>query len=327
MSNPGRPSATHGWDTYWQGTRDGDSYAAGGARHPAITSFWQMTLGELLASVRDDTRVLDIATGSGAVVESLFRQAGDKKLNITCVDISEAAIASVRERFPVVTGIVADARSIPLEASSYDLITSQFGIEYAGIEGIHEAARLVAAEGSLVLLVHCRPGAIYAECAMSLKVIDQLRQARFFPRAKALFKTGFSAVRNRDQRAYERAVHKFKPLIRLLVQTKLKYGESVASGLVLRLHNDLHQISQSLQKYDANEVFVWLDRLDREALSYRSRMKSMTDAALSQQQAEQMRLDLSGDGFSITEITPVLDDATNMQLAWSIQARRDAVRI
>ena len=56
----------------------------------------------------------------------------------TCIDISESAISTLVDRFPEVSGVVADARAIPLESESYDVAASQFGIEYAGLEAIDE---------------------------------------------------------------------------------------------------------------------------------------------------------------------------------------------
>ncbi len=211
-----------------------------------------------------------------------------------------------------------------MDPYSFDLVTSQFGVEYAGLEGILEAARLVGVGGDLVLVLHCRPGAIYGECSISLQVVDRLRQARFLPLAKAMFKAGFAAFHDAERRPYERAVRKFKPAFRSLEQMLLKHGEGVASGFLLRLRNDIGQIDRRLRHYDPREVLHWIERLNDELMSYRHRMKSTTDAAIKRKTLEQIGVRLTELGFSLIETVPLGAETGNTQLAWSLRARRES---
>ncbi len=52
---------------------------------------------------------LDIATGNGAILAIASAILDANTTTMTCVDISAAAIENVEQRFPGVTGIVADA--------------------------------------------------------------------------------------------------------------------------------------------------------------------------------------------------------------------------
>lgn len=311
------------WDKFWQESSAEASYIGATGTHSVFVRFWT-DLFSNLERVTAATRCIDIASGSGVVIQCAQDYFGDEMPQFSGLDLSDAAIKQLTTRFPHVTGVVADAASIPLDSHSFELVTSNFGVEYAGQKGILEATRLVAVGGDLALVLHCRPGAIYDECAKSLQVIDRLRQARLFPLAQDMFKAGFAAVRGANPRNYERAAHKFRPAFRVLEQSMLKHGEGVASGLVMRLHNDLQQINTRLQNYDPTEVRIWLDRLDRELLSYRGRMKSMTDAALKAKALEQIELKLSALGLSVTELAPLYDESETTQLAWSLRARRES---
>ena len=313
------------WDKFWQESSAEASFIGATGTHSVFTQYW-MEFFSALEPISGKSLCIDIASGSGIVIQCAQTQFGDRMPLYSGLDISAAAINRLATRFPNVTGIVADAASIPLDSYSFELVTSNFGVEYAGLEGILEAARIVGVGGHLALVLHCRPGTIYDECSTSLQVIDRLRQVRLFPLARAMFKAGFAASRGAEYRSYERATRKFRPAYRLLEQSMLKHGEGVASGLVFRLRNDIEQINQGLQDYDSGDVLVWLDRLSDELLSYRSRMKSMTNVAITRKTLEQIGQGLSESGFSITDITPLYDQADiKTQLAWSLQARRDSV--
>lgn len=314
-----------GWEEFWRESSAEASLIGTSGTHPLFVQYWT-TLFSKLGLTAGKSHCIDIASGSGIVIRCARDHFGEAMPLFSGLDSSATAIDQLTTRYPEIQGIVSDAASIPLDSHSFELATSQFGVEYAGIQGILETARLVAVGGNLALVLHCRPGAIYAECSTSLQAVDRVRQARFFPLARTMFESGFAAFRSGERRPYERAVRKFKPAFRTLEQVMTKHGEDVASGFVLRLHSDIEQMNQRLQNYDPKELLDWLAQLDAELLAYRGRMKSMTDAAISAKALEQIESKLSDAGFSIAESRPFYDQAEETQLAWVLQARRDSIR-
>ena len=312
-----------GWDEFWRESGAEASFIGSSGTHPELVQYWTEFFAkqELVPS---ESRCIDIASGSGIVIQSASDYFGNRMPLYSGLDISDAAVQQLTARFPSVTGVVADATSIPLDSYSFELVTSNFGVEYAGRKGILEAARLVAVGGNLAFVLHCRPGVIYDECSTSLQVVDRVRQARLLTLANKMFRAGFAVARGAERHNYDRAVHKFKPAFRVLEKSISKYGEGVASGFVLRLHADLERISQNLQKYDSREVAVWLGQLDRELLAYRNRMKSMTDAAIAQRTLDRVGTELCAAGFTLIDVSPILDPVHSKQLAWSLQARRNS---
>ena len=258
---------TRGWDTYWQGARESGAYSADGVTHPAVATFWDAALTEVVSGDRS-CRVLDIATGSGAVVERLTQRATDGNFEVTCVDISAAAIESVRTRFPGFAGLVADANSIPLDDSAFDLVTSQFGIEYAGPAALGEAMRLLAPGGTLILMMHVRPGIIYQECAAALDAIQRTRKSMFVPRALTFLEAGFAAVRGADRANYDKAALELNPSIQELESVLSEHGEHVAGETVVRLYSDVQKIHSGIQHYEPDEVLGWLRAMDKELEEY-----------------------------------------------------------
>lgn len=266
--------------------------------------------------------MIDLATGNGAVVEVALGTSSVENTGITCVDISTAAIENVEQRFPGVTGIVADALSVPLEDHGYDLATSQFGVEYAGIDAIHEAARLLAPDGHLAMLLHVEGGTVFKECDDSLNAIRRLRDSKFIPLASDLFKTGFAAVRGANRAPYDAAGRRLAAAVQEAEAIMTDYGEHVAGDTVARLYDDVGRIHSGLQRYEPAEVLAWLDTMDGELDAYAGRMSSMTAAALSQGAFQQVCKRLGDDGIALQRAEPLLPEGEEQPLAWVLIARR-----
>lgn len=309
----------HGWDTYWRGTGGIGAWTAGGASHPAIRTFWS-NFFQPLQKTCDAPLLLDIASGNGAVVECALGIFADRPLDITCVDVSAAAIANIRQRFPAVHGLVCDARSIPLDAKKFNIITSQFGAEYAGIDAIAEAARLLAPGGNMALLLHHHAGSIHRECAASLDAILRLQESRFIALAIDMFQAGFAAVRGADRAPYETAAARLAPAVAVLEQIMAQHGKQVAGDTLALLYSDVARIHEELPNYEADEVLAWLARMQAELDDYAARMSSMMDCALDPAAFEGIRT-LLNERTIVAQAAPLLAPGHDLPLAWVIEAR------
>ena len=89
-----------------------------------------------------------VTSSHGAVVRFALRSAerlgAGARLVITALDGSHSALAELRRRHPGIRCVVADAVRAPFPDGAFDVVTSQFGLEYAGQAALPEAARLVA---------------------------------------------------------------------------------------------------------------------------------------------------------------------------------------
>jgi ubiquinone/menaquinone biosynthesis C-methylase UbiE len=286
-----------------------------------VLSFWD----DFFRTVREDyarPSVADIASGSGAVVECARSALDGLPAEFTCVDISESAIKMLVQRFPEVTGIVADARAIPLESGSYDVVTSQFGIEYAGLGAIDEVARLPARGGRLALLLHHRQGGIYRQCAASLDAIEMTKAAEFIPRAIATFDAAFAVSRGADRAAYEAAAGQLNPAVRAMESIMMKHGREVADGTIVRLYKDVATIHGRLPNYEPSEVLGWLRRMQTELDAYAERMASMCAAAIDADSFTGLRGKLQSAGYTIVRGEPLQNARTGIPLGWALIATK-----
>ena len=76
----------------------------------------------------DATHVLDIATGTGLVLRALRERGMDAHVELTGVDLSPGMLAVARSHLPDVTLVNADARRLPLDDDSVDLVVCVTGL-------------------------------------------------------------------------------------------------------------------------------------------------------------------------------------------------------
>lgn len=307
------------WDTFWHGADHGSAFSAAGTSHPLVLSFWDQffrTVGENY----DDPKIVDVASGSGAVVERAMMALSDGRAEFTCVDISDSAIKTLTDRFPGVQGLVADARSIPLNTGAFDIATSQFGIEYAGIDAIDEVVRLIAHRGQLALLLHHRGGGIFRQCSASLDAIEKMEAARFMPLSIEMFHAGFAAHRGGDKKKYEDASKRFVPAIQSMESIMKQYGTHVADGTIVQLYKDVRTMHGRMANYDPAEVIGWLEKMHSEVIAFRGRMASMCGSAIDASTFEQLRDKLREQGFQISLAEALELPDREVPLAWSLVA-------
>lgn len=309
------------WGTYWQGTGDVSAFTSGGAAHPAIRAFWEKFFNDVKQSYKNP-EIIDIASGNGAVVEFALAVFNDNQNEITSLDISAAAIDNIHNRFPTVKGIISDACSIPMETGSFNIVTSQFGVEYAGHDAIFEAARLVADGGLLALLLHADSGSIHQECLQSLNAIERLQASQFIPSAIEMFDAGFRAVRGADRSAYDKAGNKLAPAIDELEAIMKQYGQHVAGDTITSLYNKVGQIHQRIQHYEPDDVLNWLKRMDEELNAYAERMSSMIQSAINSSSFKQIKVDLQDQGFSIESAETLIVPDHELPMAWVLIAKK-----
>ena len=153
------------WTHYWQTGQAHSCINTQTSDGAEIALIWD----ELALSLKAGVRVLDLATGNGAVAEQLARR--NPGLHITGVD--QADIAPAKSQVDYLGNV--DITHLPFADSSFDIVTSQFGFEYAPQPAAaHEAARVLARGGRLCFLLHHPDSAIVATNSLKIPEIEAL---------------------------------------------------------------------------------------------------------------------------------------------------------
>jgi len=308
------------WDTYWQGAQTSSAYTGGGTSHPLVLTFWSDFFGKQ-QSRNTDTRIIDIASGNGALVEAAQLAYAGQLPNFTCLDVSESAIRMLEKRFPTVQGIVADAAEIPLPSAAFDIATSQFGVEYAGLHALDEVTRLITPGGHLAMLLHYHDGLIYRECGASLQAVKEMQAANFVPSCIAMFDAGFLALEGGNRESYGAAGKQFAPAIAAMEAIMIRHGREVAAGTILRVYRDVRIIHSRMRHYESATVIDWLERMQQAIEAYSGRMASMRDAAIDAATFENVRVGLTDKGFEILRAEPLLQQGP--PVAWAVIAVKE----
>lgn len=321
MDKANRQNFADSWNAYWQGTSRVGAYSDGGVNHPAVDRFWNDFFASFTS--REDTEMLDVATGNGAVIELAVSRYGIPAAHISCIDISPAAIADVESRFPGVSARVADAAERPLDGHQFSLVTSQFGVEYAGRHALFALHERVAPKGQLALIVHCAGSSIHAESAANLAAVTRLQEARFIPLAADFFEKGFAAVRGADRAPYDEAGATLSGAVQAVEGILQQFGPRVAGDTVARLYEDVARIHGALPKYDATETLQWLDAMDGEIRSYADRMRTMIDAAIDEATFFELVAHLEAQNFAIEHAELLTTEGQDQPVAWVLVATKE----
>ena len=317
--DPNAATTIESWDNYWQNPANESAHGSGGTPHPIVQSFWSEFFGAAQSEF-GRPRLADIASGSGAVAAAARSIFGPPNVQLTCIDVSAAAIEALQRRFPEVTGVVADAREIPLPAASFDIVCSQFGIEYAGADALGEALRLLAPGGRLGLLIHHRDGGIFRQCAASLDAVRQLESSGFIDKTAAMFTAGFRMLRDKDRKAYESAAGNLMPAIRSMEALMRRHGQEVADGCILKLYTDVRTMTARLPNYDEGQVAAWLERMRGELKTYEGRMASMCNVALDTDAFSALCADVEAAGLELRRRDALVATDSGTPLAWALIA-------
>lgn len=283
---PGRGPVTsaHGaWDTYWRGTQEAAAFGLGGISQETLTGFWRNLFTEK-APASSHPRLLDLACGHGAVVRHAYAAAlasSGPEPSTFCLDYSAAAVSELRRAVPGVLGVAADAGRVPFADRRFDVVASQFGIEYAGRDAFAEALRLVAPAGYFAAIVHLKDGAIYRECERNLAAARQILDSGLMALAGEAFRAGLALRDGRGSEAdFHAASAALVPAVKLLPDLLKRHGEGLAGGSVLKLYRDIEHMYRRMGAYDAADVEAWIARTAQEFEAYSVRMASMLRAAL-----------------------------------------------
>ena len=329
MTKPA-PNAADDWSNYWQTrAQDGERQAGGGEAFlgegvetdARLSDYWR----PFFQTCPDQASVLDIGCGAGSV---LRHAAAASLVNLTGLDFSAAAIAALSENVPQATGITGDVTDPPFGEARFAVITSQFGIEYAGLEAFAKIAPFLAPGGQLNMLCHLKGGAIYAEVEGHLQNIQKIHDTDYLGRAQALVRANFARRENKTGEASQNAM--------TLDDTYTKAGqdfviaknnlaaliEDGVTGLSEHLFHGFEQLYARQQAYLLSDITDWLAGIGHELDRYQGRMQGMQAAALTKADIELVKQHLAAAGLDAIDMTEFSLPGDDAPIAWAIRATR-----
>lgn len=173
------PEASRGaWTRYWRsGALHSCAGSYAGNYDGAIGSFWSRAWARL----GPGDRVLDLASGNGALPRLLLDRVDDPGVGCDAVDLAPVGPAWVEQLPAVQRSRLAfhggtPAESLPFAGGSHALVTSQYGLEYTDLDrSVPELLRVLRRPGRVALLLHHAASRPVALARDELGHIDWLR--------------------------------------------------------------------------------------------------------------------------------------------------------
>ncbi|SDJ68069.1 Methyltransferase domain-containing protein [Microbulbifer yueqingensis] len=306
------------WNSYWSGASTSSRPKAPETSHPALLELWSAFFA---STGKANPRLLDIASGDGIVPQVAFEALATSSPDITCSDVSPVALAAIEKRMPSVQTCSCDAAQLPFGAGEFDLVTSQFGIEYAGRDAIPEAARVLRPGGRLQLVLHLRGGDIYQKCRDNLLAAEEFMESGFMQQAQTVFDnllaTGKSKGRDR-----ENPVEIMTPGIEKTVGIINRFGRHVTDGTIDTIFMTVARICRSPSRFDLAEAQHWLKTMCEEMPGYATRMRSMCDAALRKEDVDALVSELEKHSLEVDSPRPISLSGKGADSAWVIRATK-----
>ena len=312
------------WSNYWSGraAKGGQDalIRAGIEDSDALEQFWTETLD----GFQRDRSILDLACGAG----SALRVASALGFtSLTGLDISSDALAELQTRLPNAKTVQASVHDTGLASGSFDIVVSQYGVEYAGAqrpEAFAEIARLLSPGGDMIIVAHIDGGAIAAECAASLHRADTVLGSGFLDAADAVIDVIHSNSQNKAQEFDSRmaALNRSAGVITQWLGSVDRERNDFARFVLYLLEGAKRQIVNHASYLEADSR-AWLRGMEGEVRAYRGRMASMVQSALSEADIERLTAPMrEASGMRFDPLDTLCLKPGDAPAAWIIRGRK-----
>lgn len=281
MSDAGRS----GWRHFWKH----DCLAACVPDNPAtagqIAELWCRRFSALL----DGCRLLDVATGNGIVLAhaATAARAAGRRFELTGIDLAEidppryvSALDPdlVSARF--IGGVAAEA--LPFTAASFDVVASQYGLEYADVEcALDEVTRVLAPGGSLIWLAHSESSAVVRQHRNQSLEVDFLLAPDGPVRAMRSFAE--HARQSRDAQAALRRLNES------FARADVFCRANPHAGIVREVCGEFGRAAARSKSYAPGELARSVATAERRLVAHRDRIESLLAAVMTPSRVDCLR--------------------------------------
>lgn len=219
-----------------------------------VAAFW----AEVFSQVPAQGAVVDLCTGNGAIalLAAQFSDRSGTSYDVTAVDAAQIRPDAISQQFPEQADLLKRIRFVPntrvedldLAIAGFDLVTSQYGLEYCDWgSAAKTAAALLKPGGRLVLVCHSATSDIMAFMEQERREYALLEGLDFF-KFTAAFLTGTlddrqfrSSLNTLGREVGKQALVKPSPLFNSVL--------SMASGALALSAQDLAERKSQLETY------------------------------------------------------------------------------
>lgn len=305
-------SQSKNWTNYWQKEgAGGEVYVdKNGGKSPFLSHFWQKRFS-LFNKDNETKKVIDIASGAGSIFVELPKE---HSFELFAADVSSHALEQLNARIDNVRTTVCSANAIPFDDQYFDVVLSQFGIEYGGNAAFEEATRLLNKGGELVFLCHYEDGSIDSRNKIELAGAYLVKEIKFVEKAISVTQSAFSG----DVEAFNKECDSF-----VEVEPKLaEFCQGHPNGVHAYLYSGFKKLFSQRKSYQEGDIVKWLEQMALEVDKSILRLKEMRKAALNVSDMQNITQRMVSSGLRKVEFVPLNLPNNKLPLAWHLSAIR-----
>lgn len=311
LSNPG-------WRDYWKADRRTSCMPENERTAEEIAALWQQWFAECSGG----SRILDIATGNGIVLAhaAAAGRAHERAFALTGVDLADIDpqryVSSLEDdlRAARFIGEVA-AEHLPFGDRSFDVVVSQYGLEYADLpRALAEAARVLEPGGTLHWLAHSTASEVVQQNREQAVEVDYL----LAPRGPVYYMNTFVA-RQRRQKDMQYSVQMLNESFAEAYEFCAKHPPAKVVQEVCR---GFAEIANRWQAYDPADLARMLREAEQRLVDHRSRIQSLLGAVMTTPRLQAARELLSQGSWQSTTMSEVRVGEGPSEIGIHIRARR-----
>lgn len=322
------------WDAYWaHGFLTSCANAFGGNYEGRIRDAWH----EYFATLAPGDRILDLATGNGAValLAAEYSLVNDRNFRIDGIDRARINPAAAWQGDPEVLAAVnfhgrVAAEETPFETGSFQAVTGQYALEYTDCDQtIAELARIMAPGASARFVMH-HPASIVIVTSREEQAHGSLlfEETRIFASARHLLERICAAespaeraalAGNPEAEAERAALNQAAARISAAIETTPEPDLlSTALGHIARAFRHAQQGAPA-------EALPTLERGEAEVATNLARLEDLLGAVVDQEKMAGIRTRMNTAGISSCNPTELTFNLKNKELlmGWQLDCRRD----
>ncbi len=323
-------SSIEPWDRYWAyGYLHSCSGLHEGNYRGAIAAHWQRRFAEC----PDGSRILDLATGNGALALMALEAADERgvSFDITASDlaaIDPPAQASDPDRAARLARIRFWARTPAEELAAadaaFDFVCSQFGLEYSDLErALPELARVLVPGGGLSAVMHHTDSVLVQPAADEIAQMDYVvNQERLYLKMRNLLRAQREAGRGRGRASsHPKVAKKRRAVDEALARIDARAQDAADAQRVEGPARYVRELRALVDERPVGELERWLEEARERVRANRARVADMQRAAHGPDDIEALERRLGAAGFAAVSVRPLEQDDGSV-LGWQLDAKR-----
>jgi ubiquinone/menaquinone biosynthesis C-methylase UbiE len=297
------------WSNYWEkGTITTFYKKFSGNYDGEIKAHWD----SVFKDINNDSCIVDLCTGNGALLSLLDNYATDNNISFKAYGIDFAKLnPKITDKIKSLNIVLKENTGIEntgLKDNSVDLAISQYGIEYANIDGtVKELDRILKADAKVSFIMHEEKSQIIVDAYQSLKQIDLVNNElkistiikEILPAIEGLKKTGKAKYKNKAD--------KLRGKLNNAIQVIMEFAETIPDpGYIEFFYKQALSVFQGevARNYSLQQKLDVLSQVKVETANLKLRMDDVTSVAMTEETNEKLIKALKSIGFKNVEITP-----------------------